>query len=246
MNTKEMRLAKMLRKRFPNDDRFKFGDEILSSFQEVKDVVSNIINPQTSDTISFIVVDSVIQEAVDYYWQKSGGVALRREAELLGMILEQISHIGIMHSELTHKIQEYECQLAQLRKLLESVPRRIHIKSDNSSGLSCVVTSDWLKARIMKSIYTYPFDDESTFQDIKLLTCDLGEFVCDFEKTANLLLRQNAGKVASYAFLGDLVYMFEGVAPNPDKWSDCNRKEKYDIVKGWVKQYKKHKSEKND
>jgi hypothetical protein len=243
MDIKEMRLAKMIRKAFPNDDRFKFGDDILSSFQEVKEVVSKIVNPPTNDAFDFIVTESLVQETTNYYWQKSGRIVLHGEAELFGMILHQISHIGIMHSELCKKLQEYDNQVIQLKRLLESEPRRIHLKSDNSSGLSCVITSDLLKYRLLNSLNYGLNHEESPLLNLKPLTYDLGEFVHDFEGTANLLLRQKAGKVASYVLLGDLIYMFKGIAPNPDKWSDCNPKEKYDIVKAWVKQYKKHKSE---
>lgn len=229
----------MLRKIFPNDDRFKFGDDILSSFQEVKEVVLRIVNPSTD---GFIVDDSLVQEITNYYWQKSGQIVFLGEAELLGMILHQISNIGIMHSDLCKMLKEYDNQIIQLKRLLESEPRRIHLKSDNSSGLSCVITSDLLKYLLLNSLNNGLNHEESPLLNLKSLTYDLGEFVCNFEGSANLLLRQKAGKVASYVFLGDIVYMFKGIAPNPDKWSDCNPKEKYDIVKGWVKQYEKHKS----
>lgn len=243
MTKKELMLAKALRKVFPYDESIRWTDDFLTSFQEVKEIVGTFSSmPSDGDSgFDFVIKDSYVDSATRYLWERLGGCVYKGEAELLGMILYKISYIGIMHSDLCKRLQEYENQLLQLKRLLEAEPRRIHLKSDNSSGLSCVITSDFLKRRILVSLSDGLNHTESPLSDIMGLTSDLGEFVCDFENTANILLGQNAGKMASYAFLGDLVYLFDGIAPNPERWLYCNTKEKYDIVKGWVKQYNRHK-----
>lgn len=228
--------------RFFSDEKFNIVDDFLYSPDEVKEIVAekSMSLTQFPDGTELVgEVDSYVIDATSsLLWNYADdGIILRPYAEVFGELLQHIIWIAIQFDKWFIEQEEYLNEVAQLERLLKSQPRRIVCRTDNKHGLSCAITSEYLMGKLLDICKDVP--KPMVHKD--RLTTLLGEIVYLYEGFANLITR-NEGKVASYVLLGDLIYLWTGLAPNPDKWSDCNPKEKYDIVKGWVKQYEKHKS----
>lgn len=221
-------------------------DECVFSYEEMRDAlviyVKDMENQENNDyPIELHVKEEYINKASEILWKHSkDGVLLKSQVELFAMMLYALFSFGFVNSKLEDDMRLYHNESKRLQMILKSNPSRIHCKTDDRNGLSCTITSEWLMMIILKGLEdTMKYNREDAFSQKKMrITEGLGKFVCAYENTASLII--GGGKITTYAFIGDLVYLFIEKAPNPQKWGWSDNKEKYDIVKAWKKQYLKN------
>ena len=191
--------------------------------------------------LAYLINEDEIEQATQHHWIVLNGHVYMKQAESFIKFMYYIILLRYRYSDATKKIKRYIDDRESLLDILECNPNRLHIRLDN--GKKCTITSSLLMKSIKENLYNEPDLPKFMF-DLMGITYELGKMVDIFKGSLEYVLPIGYGTTATYAFIGDIVYCFPDLAPNYAKWMDnLNTKEKYDIVKGWTKQFEKHKDE---